>query len=127
MFLLCFRARSELNLGGATEKIGRGLAKIRHGVMGKSMEGIADQVDKAYDLAEICRQQDEESLSNCSGSLVDIMEYRDLSAWRVSIPKLATSQDAYGKPCFVFVIEVQRIDATIHKGEKRKMLKEPAI
>ena len=39
-----------------------------------------------------------------------MLEYRDLSAWRVSIPRLATGQDGSGRLCFVFVISIQRID-----------------
>ncbi len=40
------------------------------------------------------------------------MEYRDLSSWRVSIPRVSTGQDGNGRKCFVFVVEVQRIDAS---------------
>lgn len=36
--------------------------------------------------------------------------YRDLSAWRVSIPRVDTRQDANNKPFPVFSISVQRID-----------------
>ena len=82
------------------------------------MEGIADPTDSAVDLADMCRDAErDESTSNCSSSICDIMEYRDLSAWRVSIPTLATSQDSNGKACFVFVIEIQRIDVTAQKGK----------
>ena len=81
------------------------------------MEGIVDPLDSAVDLADMCRDAErDESTSNCSSSLCDIMEYRDLSAWRVSIPKVETGSDTNGKACFVFVIEVQRIDVTAQKG-----------
>ena len=59
----------------------------------------------------------EEEASNCSGSIHDILEYRDLTAWRISIPRLTTALDNGGKACFVFVIEVQRIDVGAQKGE----------
>jgi hypothetical protein len=36
--------------------------------------------------------------------------YRDLSAWRVSIPCVETHQDVNNKPYPVFNIDVQRID-----------------
>lgn len=36
--------------------------------------------------------------------------YRDLSAWRVSIPCVDTRQDVNNKPYPVFNIDVQRID-----------------
>lgn len=42
-------------------------------------------------------------------------QYRDLSAWRVKIPKLAT-RTSLGKVTFVYVIEVQRIDIASKKG-----------
>ena len=37
-----------------------------------------------------------------------LFEYRDLSAWRVNISKVATHRDVNGKNSFFFVIEVQR-------------------
>ena len=44
------------------------------------------------------------------------MEFRDLSAWRVHISKVAPHSDVIGgKKSFVFVIEVQRIDITSTK------------
>lgn len=135
VYLLFPRPISDFNLKAA-EKIGRGLAKLKHEVMGKSTDGIADEVDKAYDMAEICKvghdathaithhhrlsffvQQNDEAASSCSGSLVDIMEYRDLSAWKVKIRKLDIAHDSFGKSHFVFVIEVQRVDAaSYHRG-----------
>ncbi len=39
---------------------------------------------------------------------VDYLSSRDLNSWRAEIPRLSTSQDAHGKPCFVYVIEVNR-------------------
>ncbi len=52
------------------------------------------------------------SASKGHHNLGSILEYRDLSAWRVSIPRLATKADENGKKYFIFVIEVQRIDIT---------------
>ncbi len=37
----------------------------------------------------------------------ELLVPRDLSSWVVSVPRLSTSQDAGGKPCFVFVIEIR--------------------
>ena len=47
--------------------------------------------------------------------LGSVMEYRDLSAWRVSIPRLRTSASS-GKHCFVYEIDVQRIDIRAVSG-----------
>merc|ERR1719347_535199 len=44
------------------------------------------------------------------------VECRDLSAWRVNIPRLEPRNDPItGKACFVFIIQVQRIDVTSEK------------
>ena len=54
----------------------------------------------------------EENMSNCSSTIGDILEYKDLSAWRVTIPDLKARKDY-----FVFVIEVQRIDVAAKTSE----------
>ena len=51
-------------------------------------------------------------MSNCSSTIGDILEYKDLSAWRVTIPDLKARKDY-----FVFVIEVQRIDVAAKTSE----------
>ena len=53
--------------------------------------------------------------SNASTSLGSVLEYRDLSAWRVSIPRLCTTESS-GKHCFVYEIDVQRIDIRAISG-----------
>ncbi len=58
----------------------------------------------------------DEKMSNCSASFSEILEYRDLSAWRVSIPELKASLDSNRKAYFVFVVEVQRIDVSTKTG-----------
>ncbi len=35
----------------ASEKIGKGLSKIKHGVLGRSTEGVVDPQDTAFDVA----------------------------------------------------------------------------
>ena len=54
--LFFFRSKSETGSSGkSSEKIGKGLSKIRHGVLGKSIEGIVDNsvMDSAFDLADM--------------------------------------------------------------------------
>ena len=51
-------------------------------------------------------------MSNCSSTIGDILEYKDLSAWRVTVPDLKARKDY-----FVFVIEVQRIDVAAKTSE----------
>ena len=36
----------------ASDKIGKGLTKLKHGVLGKSMEGVADPLDPGVEVAE---------------------------------------------------------------------------
>ena len=45
------------------------------------------------------------------------MEYRDLTAWRVSIPRLTTDKDSSEKVYFAYVIEVQRVDSQRGKAK----------
>ena len=49
-----FRSRSE-SVPKPSEKIGKSLSKIKHGVLGKSIEGIVDNavMDSAFDLADM--------------------------------------------------------------------------
>jgi hypothetical protein len=36
------------------DKVGRGLTKLKHGVLGRSEEGLVDPPDTALDLADFC-------------------------------------------------------------------------
>merc|ERR1712223_489190 len=74
--------------------------------------------EPAFDVANIYEQADNDDAivgslgaiaSVGAGGLGSVLEYRDLSAWRVSIPRLRTSSSS-GKHCFVYEIDVQRID-----------------
>jgi hypothetical protein len=38
----------------ASERLGKGLLQIKQEVMGKSLEGIADPLDHAFDVADYC-------------------------------------------------------------------------
>lgn len=110
------------NEGGSkpTEKIGRGLSKIKQGVLGKSTtEGIIDTnvPDPAFDIADMYEDADPDETLSVGSNRNLILEHRDLSAWRVSIPKLSTGTDGQGKACFIFVIDVQRIDIAAQKDD----------
>lgn len=80
------------------------------------MEGIIDApADPAFDIADMCAAEEDEMLddtltASSAKALGNILEFRDLSAWRICIPKVATKCDDNGKTYFIFVIEVQRID-----------------
>ena len=108
------------------------------------MEGIIDApTDPAFDMAEMCKNKEEEEdpedyeeheledgcnsdetsrTTSVSLSLGNrLLEYRDLSAWRVQIPEVKTTAGGGGnggdknngkKVFFTFTIEVQRIDIT---------------
>lgn len=66
------------------------------------MEGSPEpDMDQAFDLSEM-----DDSEENSKDS-----EVRDLSAWRVTLPRLEPRNDPQsGKAFFVFIIQVQRID-----------------
>lgn len=92
----------------------RRLSKIKHDVMGGgTLEGSPEpDLDNAYDLADYIEEGEDEEEEICARD--DVCEFRDLSAWRVMIPRLEARTDA-GKACFVFIIQVQRIDVTSRK------------
>merc|ERR1712223_1560286 len=96
----------------------RGMSKIRKDIITRPTEGMIDMTEPAFDVANIYEQADNDDAivgslgaiaSVGAGGLGSVLEYRDLSAWRVSIPRLRTSSSS-GKHCFVYEIDVQRID-----------------
>lgn len=80
------------------------LAKTKSEVLSSAaMEGSPEpDCDPGYDLATIGAEGDTEAGDG---------ETRDLSAWRVTVPRLE-ARTVEGKACFTFVIQVQRIDVT---------------
>jgi len=87
------------------------LAKIKTEVLGGGpLDGSPEpECEPAFDLVGIAEDQEEDQ--GARG------EARDLSAWRVTVPRLeARSFD--GRSCFTFIIQVQRIDvASRSEGE----------
>jgi len=80
------------------------LSKMKTEVVGSGpIEGSPEpEMDQAFDLSEL---EDSEDATNKNS------EVRDLSAWRVTLPRLEPRNDPQsGKACFVFIIQVQRID-----------------
>jgi len=80
------------------------LSRMKSDVLGSGpMEGSPEpDMDQAFDLSEM---DDSEENSNKDS------EVRDLSAWRVTLPRLEPRNDPQsGKAFFVFIIQVQRID-----------------
>merc|ERR1719376_985804 len=94
-----------------TDKFGRGLTKIKQNVFAaKSMEGIIDNLDPAFDLADVYDDGNECDETLTPGATSGGGEYRNLSEWRVSIPRLTTSKVGERSPCFVFVLDINRLD-----------------
>ena len=93
----------------STKQLRGKLSKIRSEVLGPgAMDGSPEPepLSPAYDLTGACAE--EEDLQGEEEG-----EVRDLSAWRVSVPRLEPRTDpATGKAAFVFIIQVQRIDKT---------------
>lgn len=80
------------------------LSKMKTEVLGSGpMEGSPEpDMDQAFDLSELDDSEDATYKDN---------EVRDLSAWRITLPRLEPRNDPQtGKACFVFIIQVQRID-----------------
>ena len=65
-------------------------------------------MDSAYDMTGASDDPEDE------GVLKDV-ECRDLSAWRISIPRLEPRNDSItGKACFVFIIQVESSPHSLH-------------
>ena len=96
-----------------SEKFGRGLSKIKHGVMGKSVEGIpypASVADPAFDLANAVAEAEREAEPGGSFPDLTVTSEVDLSRWAIKIPRLSTALEPNGRPCFVFVITSKSSD-----------------
>ena len=89
-----------------------GFSKSKRGVV----DGLIDNdTEHAFDIADIYEDDRAPGEMNYTGGGADHEDYRDLSAWRVTIPKVVAKTSG-GKSHFVFVIDVQRIDVTSRKG-----------
>ncbi|XP_021925834.1 sorting nexin-14-like isoform X2 [Zootermopsis nevadensis] len=97
------RSMKKWSDGGAVARLSSRLHKIKGALRTQPVEGHVYDTDSALDLGETEYAEDLH-LSDSSES------YRDLSAWRVSIPCVDTRQDVNNKPYPVFNIDVQRID-----------------
>ena len=93
----------------STKQLRGKLSKIRSEVLGPgAMDGSPEPepLSPAYDMTGACAEE-EDTAAEEEG------EVRDLSAWRVSVPRLEPRTDPVtGKAAFVFIIQVQRIDKT---------------
>lgn len=97
------RSTKKWSDGGAVARLSNRLHKIKGALRAQPVEGHAYDADSTLDLGGTEFAEDLQ-LSDTSES------YRDLSAWRISIPYVDTRQDANNKPYPVFNIDVQRID-----------------
>ena len=90
----------------STKQLRGKLSKLKTEVLGSGpLEGSPEpetaSMDSAYDMTGAYDPDEED------GVMKDV-ECRDLSAWRVSIPRLEPRNDAVtGKACFVFIIQVK--------------------
>ena len=81
MIIVFFCRTKDINTK-AGEKLGKGLNKLKHGVLGRSMEGIIDtSTDPAFDIADMCNDEDsspdhDETLTLSSRGLDNIPVYR---------------------------------------------------
>lgn len=98
----------------AAAKLGNKINRIR-GVL-RPVAAIDGQLEEdAADLADAGFEADEMKLAIDMDSnyvYMDDFNLRDLSAWRVSIPRVENRKEENGKQFCVFVIDVQRIDVT---------------
>jgi len=90
-----------------TDKFGRGLTKIKQGVFGSKEEGIIETTDTGYYGGD-----GDETLTGGS-----VGKFRDMSSWRVSIPRLVTSKHTpdRSRVDFVFILDIRSSqDSDLH-------------
>ena len=85
----------------STKQLRGKLSKLRNDVLGAgTMDGSPEpeSMDTGYDMTGACDDT----------RVVSDVETRDLSAWRVSIPRLETRNDSSsGRAYFVFIVQVK--------------------
>ncbi|KAK7792107.1 hypothetical protein R5R35_009644 [Gryllus longicercus] len=100
------RSSKKWNEGGAVARLSSRLHKIKGVLRTQPVEGhtydVTDVTDPGLDLGETDFAEDL--------PIEEATTYRDLSAWRVSIPSVETRQDINSKAVPVYIINVQRID-----------------
>ncbi|XP_067005138.2 sorting nexin-14 [Anabrus simplex] len=96
------RASKKWSDGGAVARISNRLHKIKGVLRAQPVEGHTFDNDSALVLGETEFAEDV--------PLSDSSTYRDLSAWRVSIPSVENRLDINNKHFPIFNINVQRID-----------------
>ncbi|GAB6032639.1 Sorting nexin-14 [Chamberlinius hualienensis] len=110
------RKRSSKHISAAA-RIGSKINKIRGALMPVSaIDGSIEEYSQ--ELADSCFEADELKLGldmDVNGEMDDL-SVRDLSAWRVFIPRVETRKDERNKLYYVFIIEVHRIDIK-NKGD----------
>lgn len=100
------------------KKVGSGLKHIGKQMVLKPSVVIGDEDDHTlYDIEEAddisLLMADEGGVSqSCSGLEGLTSSFRDLSAWRVSIPRVEQRLDHNNKPYYAFIVDVTRIDVT---------------
>ncbi|XP_040583246.1 sorting nexin-14 isoform X2 [Lepeophtheirus salmonis] len=107
------RSKSSHSSKGDKDKVKR-VSSFSRNKMG---DDGGEHFEPAIDLADVYDDDEEDGLRYSGVNPERRQEFRDLSAWRVSIPRLtAVSSSSMGKPYFVFVIDVQRIDMESKDG-----------
>ncbi|XP_049774784.1 sorting nexin-14-like isoform X1 [Schistocerca cancellata] len=96
------RAFKKAAEGDTVAKVRSHLRKIKGALRAQPVEGHTFDNDALLDLGE---SEFAEELQ-----LSEVSTYRDLSAWRISIPSVETQTDINSKSFPVFRIDVQRID-----------------
>jgi len=84
------------------------LTKLRDDVLGSgTLDGSPEpDPETAYDMTDAG-----------DDDIIRDVDCRDLSAWRVTVPRIEPRNDPNtGKSCFVFIVQVQRIDVTSSKN-----------
>ncbi|RXG68734.1 Sorting nexin-14 [Armadillidium vulgare] len=100
---------------GVAQRVGIGLASLSRQMVFKPSvingdEDVMATVDEGSDVYTVFLAEDGCTARNALEGLSHA--FRDLSAWRVSIPRVEERIDSSGKMEFVFIVDVTRIDVS---------------
>ncbi|CAL4096270.1 unnamed protein product, partial [Meganyctiphanes norvegica] len=121
----CCPRGSGSSIGKVGRKVGSGLKSFGTKMTLQPQVVQGDQedlnffdIDEADDISLAMSEESGSILPSVGGLESLTSSFRDLTAWRVSIPRVEQKLDPSAKPIYVFVVDVTRIDVTGERPEE---------
>ncbi|XP_076047790.1 sorting nexin-14-like isoform X2 [Oratosquilla oratoria] len=106
-------------MGSSLKHIGKQMVLRPNVVVGHEEPAGFDHVDHADDISLLLTEDGSSLSEGIGGGLEGLTtSFRDLTAWRVSIPHVEQRVDVTGKAYYAFIVDVTRIDVTGENPEE---------